>query len=157
MATYLVCVLLRPLARTGAASSLSMFCAVITNAWQTLTYPKEFVDIHCSHPARNRRSMTTEKWQCFNRWDNSRETVLVELTLVTGDGEDRGFGEVSVAGVTYRALFRLAGFNRRWGFGEELNYAFIIRPDGDGQYYDFSTVEDGGKTEPGQHFEYVSP
>ena len=105
--------------------------------------------------AQENRGMTTEKWQCLDRLDFSNKTVLVGLTRVAGDSEDRGFGEVSVAGVTYRALFQVAGFDRRWDFGEELNYASIIRPDGDGLYYDFSTVEDGGKTNPSQHFECV--
>ena len=46
----------------------------------------------------------------------------------------------------------MVGLDRRWDFGDELAYAFIIRPDGEGMYYDFSEVDDDEKTGPSQHF-----
>ena len=104
---------------------------------------------------------TTEEWRCFSPSDYQmlsildksfpEEKVLVRLTRVTENGE------VSVAGVTYRAVFRVVGFDRRWDFGEDGNYAFVIKPDGSGAYYDFSSVEDGGKTRPSQTYGCVSP
>ena len=105
---------------------------------------------------------TTEKWRCFGEFDYDKKTALVELTRVTKDGEKSGFGEVSVAGVTHKALFRVEGLNRRWDFGEEIRtdlspYSFVIFPSGGGAYYDFSGVEPGGKTKPRQFFSCVSP
>ena len=98
-----------------------------------------------------------EEWRCFGATDFLKEGVLVTLSRVTPIGQDRESGEVSVAGVTYRATFRVSGFDRRWDFGEGFAYSFIIRPDGSGLYYDFSDVKDGGKTSPSQHFMCVSP
>lgn len=92
-------------------------------------------------------------------------------------------GQVSVAGVTHKASFRIEGLDRRWYFGwdvledrledlgkgsdfEDLakvmedvikaNYAFIIRPDGWGGYYDLSLLEYGEtRTKPSQIFKCV--
>ena len=105
---------------------------------------------------------TTEKWRCFDKYSSSRKTALIKLTRVTEDGEKSGFGEVLVAGVTHKALFEVQGLNRRWNFGEETRagsytYAFVIKPNGDGAYLDFSDVELGGKTRPKQLFNCVSP
>ena len=106
---------------------------------------------------------TTEKWRCFDKWDFDKKTALVKLTRVTKDGEKSGFGEVSVAGVTHKALFEVQGLNRRWNFGEETragllySYAFVITPDGGGAYYDFSGVGSGVETMPKQVFNCVSP
>ena len=86
------------------------------------------------------------KWQCFATSDYNKTTALFTLTRVrSGSGE---FGEVSVAGTTYSASFRIAGLNRRWNFGYDESedgypYAFVIKPDGTGLYYDFSTTSDG--------------
>ncbi len=114
--------------------------------------------------AQQSRDIAIEKWRCFDIFDYSEEEVLVTLSRVTGDGQDREHGEVLVAGVTYRADFRVVGLDRRWNWGEETSlfqqsfaYSFIIRPNGDGLYYDFSDVEIGGETSPSQTFTCVSP
>ena len=44
--------------------------------------------------------------------------------------------------ITHLASFEIAGLNPRWDFGYDENldrylYAFIIKPDGTGLYYDF--------------------
>ena len=109
--------------------------------------------------AQEGKDTATEIWRCFDTTDYNKTTVLVRLTRVTRYNVDLGIGEVSVAGVTYTAFFRVAGLNRRWNFdsGEVGNYSFIIQPNGDGAYYDFSNVEVGGTTMPNQMFTCVSP
>ena len=87
--------------------------------------------------AQDNSNMKTEKWQCFSRLDYSKNKALVELT------RDGVVGSVSVAGTTQLASFKVAGFDRRWDFGLDdstFQYAFIIEPDGSGQYYDFFDV-----------------
>lgn len=37
------------------------------------------------------------------------------------------------------------GLNHRWDWGPEGKYSFIIKPDGTGLFYDFTTSEDGTK------------
>ena len=105
---------------------------------------------------------TIEKWRCFGQFDFDKKTALVKLTRVTKDGEKSGSGEVSVAGVTHKALFQVEGLNRRWDFGQEprtgsYSYSFLIFPGGGGAYYDFSDVEPGGKTKAKQFFNCESP
>ena len=105
---------------------------------------------------------TTEKWRCFDKLDYGKKTALVKLTRVTEDGEKSGFGEVSVAGVTHKAFFRVQGLNRRWNFGELTkaglySYSFVIWPDGEGTYYDFSVVGSSVETQPKLFFRCVSP
>lgn len=97
-------------------------------------------------------SATTEEWRCFSPFDLREKKVLVWLTREIRSGVDLGFGEVSVAGVTHDARFEVAGIDRRWDFGGDMQYAFIIHPNGSGAYYDFSTVKDGGRTGPSQQF-----
>ncbi len=106
--------------------------------------------------AQESDGITTEKWRCFDLSDYYKVTVLVELSRVTGDSKALGTGEVSVAGITYKASFKVVGFNRRWDFGE-FEYAFTIKPDGTGNYYDFSDVKDGGEIGPSQTYSCVSP
>ena len=107
--------------------------------------------------AQENRKEIIETWRCFAISDFSKTTVLIELTRRTLESEADGVGVVSVAEMTYPALFRVVGFDRRWDFGDEFNFAFLIEPSGSGRYYDFSSVEDGGSTKPSQHFNCVSP
>ena len=118
-----------------------------------LTYVALIFLANLGSQAQETQNIVTEKWQCYAITDYAKATVLVELTRY---GEGQRFGEVSVAGVTHRAYFQVAGFNRRWDFGEELNYSFIIHPDGAGGYFDFSAVKDGETTRPSQTFNCVS-
>ena len=86
-----------------------------------------------------------ETWRCFAWSDYDRATALFTLVRVRSGREDL-IGEVLVAGVTHFAQFQVAGLTRRWDWNcdEETGcrYAFSIKPDGTGGYYDFSTSED---------------
>ena len=91
-------------------------------------------------------ALREETWQCFAMNDYNKTTTLSTLTRVKSGSEE--FGEVAFASVTHPALFRIAGLNRRWDFGyneskDGFHYAFVIKPDGTGLYYDFSTSSDG--------------
>lgn len=45
------------------------------------------------------------------------------------------------------AIYGRNGLERRWDWGDEYGkYAFIIKPDGTGLYYDFSSVASGEST-----------
>lgn len=81
-------------------------------------------------------SATIKEWEC--RDFISPADVLVTATVNDG----RTSGSISVAGVTHMTAYRVAGFDRRWDFGEaedgSYTYASIVSPDGKGTYYDFS-------------------
>jgi len=79
-----------------------------------------------------------EKWECKEFLADGWKTVLVTTTVDSG----RASGTITVAGVTWYTAFEVQGFNRRWDFGPKdhrTRYAFVIKPDGTGLYYDFET------------------
>ena len=84
---------------------------------------------------------TIEEWECRDKFGSS-EAVLAEAKV----NEGRETGAISVAGVTHKTRYQVAGFDRRWDFGIQKDgtytYAFIISPDGTGTYFDFG----GAKT-----------
>ncbi len=88
----------------------------------------------------------TEKWRCL---DHLAKGEAVRLTRVGGRGR------VVVAGVAHPAMFRVQGIDRRWDFGDDFQYAFIIRPSKRGSYYDFSMEKE--KVKPSQLFECRGP
>jgi len=66
--------------------------------------------------------------------------------------DGRKTGQIKVAGVVHEAKFETKGFQRRWDFvlSEDLtyNYSFVIEPNGDASYYDFSSSESGKGVKP---------
>jgi len=84
-------------------------------------------------------------WRCKD-FVNSSGT-LVELGIFTNSTlSDAGFilydggysGEVT--------KYARKGINHRWDWGANGDFAFIIKPDGTGLFYDFSSVKSGEKT-----------
>ena len=99
----------------------------------------------------DRGGTAQETWRCFARFDFAKETVLFTLYRLEGDAS----GLVSLPGLSpHPASFRVAGLNRRWDWGDSV-YAFIIKPDGTGLYYDFSMSEDG-TAKPSGFYECLS-
>ncbi len=94
-----------------------------------------------------------ETWRCFDNTDFNRTNALLTLRRLP-----KAYGEVSVAGTTHPASFKVAGLDRRWDFGHDTTanglwpYAFLIKPDGTGVYYDFSLSTDG-TAKPSQIFQ----
>ncbi len=87
-----------------------------------------------------------EIWRCFAMNDYNKKTAL--FTLARKRMGSSEFGRVLVASTTQWASFRITGLNRRWDFGDDESedvypYAFVIKPDGTGLCYDFSTAPDG--------------
>ena len=97
------------------------------------------------------QSKLIETWRCYATTDYSQKRPLAVLSREMRESGVE-FGTVSVAGVKYTATFKVAGFDRRWDF-ESYKYAFIIKPDGSGSYYDFTTKTEG--VTPSQVFKCV--
>lgn len=78
-----------------------------------------------------------ERWECKEKFGAS-PSILVVAEVIDGRKE----GKVHVAGVSYWARFEVKGFDRRWDFVFEedgsFSYAFILEPNGDAKYYDFT-------------------
>ena len=91
-----------------------------------------------------------DTWECGETHDSE---TLVKATV----NESGSAGKIIVAGVTYNAKYTVAGFNRRWDFEKEKNgsftYAFVIKPNGDAFYVDFSGKNLKEKQSSSMYFE----
>ncbi|MDT8394495.1 MAG: hypothetical protein RQ761_11665 [Bacteroidales bacterium] len=47
-------------------------------------------------------------------------------------------------------LYHRTGLEHRWDWGKEGEFSFVIKTDGTGAYYDFSTVPSGEPTKPSE-------
>ena len=112
--------------------------------------PQELIDLMAAVIADserlNRFSKVTETWECFDQFDAEFGAPLV--TLNRWDGA----GKVTVAQTDHPAFFEVEGLNRRWNFGRDLKFSFLIKPNGIGLYLDFFGVEEGGTTNPSQYY-----
>jgi len=88
-----------------------------------------------------------ETWECKEARDPSWRVVVYADVLDKKDS-----GRIRVAGIVHNAYFRVQGFNRRWDFGESMDgtfdYAFLIKPTGEGTYYEFRDSVPGQSVEP---------
>jgi len=73
-----------------------------------------------------------EQWNCYDSVFSSK--VIVVVTADTKNGT----GKIKVAGTNHNARYSVQGFNRRWDFDD---YSFIIEPNGDAYYIDFSSSD----------------
>lgn len=70
-------------------------------------------------------------------------SVLVEVGYFYKNGSQYGFILYDGGYIGELTYFSRDGLNYRWDWGEKFQYSFIIKPDGTGLYYDFSTSKDG--------------
>ena len=83
-----------------------------------------------------------ESWQCRGSQLSDDSEIIVKADILKG----RETGNIYVAGVRLDTSFSMRGFNRRWDFKdaesivEAYSYAFIINPNGVGEYYEFSEL-----------------
>ena len=82
-----------------------------------------------------------ERWSCT-------DFGSAEVLVVASSNDTKNLGTISVAGVKHNADYRVQGFNRRWNFGTDGDgypYSFVIKPDGTGLYYDFTSSDENVK------------
>jgi len=82
-------------------------------------------------------------WYCRDYINEGR--ILLEVGKF-GDPNLEGLGFILYDGgyTGEFTLYRRTGIQHRWDWGPNGNdYAFVIKPDGTGLYYDFSTVTGG--------------
>lgn len=81
-----------------------------------------------------------EEWECA---DGGIIPDWNKILVIARVFEDRQSGNIDVANITHEAQYQVAGFERRWDFVLDddwsYDYAFVIQPDGDALYYDFSS------------------
>ena len=114
-----------------------------------------------------------ERWECYDKsqyrqWEISQKLsrsssstlpseekgpVLARLKRLRVGNTERHFefGEIEVSGSTKSTTFQIQGINRRWDFGKNGRYAFVIYPNKTGLYYDFRGSE-GKRIKPSQFF-----
>lgn len=105
------------------------------------------------------RAVTTasERWACFERFGRDGAVPLVMLDgllRIDSATPNVGPGTVRLVGlIEQEARFSIDGLNRRWNFGQDdsgYDFAIVIAPNGDGNYYDFSHVPVGETTSASQ-------
>jgi len=100
-----------------------------------------------------------KKWRCKEKYSDSG--VLVEVGKIQQDdaamffvdevADNMGFVLYDGGDSGILAMYQRAGLNHRWDFDDE--YAFVIKPDGTGLYYDFTMTEKGETTGARQFYE----
>ena len=107
-----------------------------------------------------------ERWRCYALLDYDQKQAIVDaLRLqppkdIAAAAGQISFGTVKVAGIIYRSLFFVDGFNREWRFGprvefearDDYPYGLRILPDGTGFYFDLKTAPPGEPVEWSQAF-----
>ncbi len=87
----------------------------------------------------------------FEAFTDEKALVLVIATI----NEDGKTGTIEVADKTFKAEYKVEGFDRTWRFftgeGQEYGYLFLIQPDGTAAYYDHETSK-GEPTSPDQSY-----
>ena len=84
-----------------------------------------------------------EKWECYHF--SKPQQVLVTAEIIE---PENGFnGAITAAGERQLASYGVQGLDRRWDFGNNLNYSFTIDVKGAGEYYDFSNIDPGKTTQ----------
>ena len=95
-----------------------------------------------------------EVWKCFDYSDRkATKKTLFELRGSTTLALD--VGTVHVAGVTSYTDFALVGLNRRWNWGlrsSRYRFSVVIKPGGQGEYFDFDDADEDGRAKPRQIF-----
>jgi hypothetical protein len=89
-----------------------------------------------------------EKLGKFNSWrcrDYVHDTgTLVEVgTFTMASLSKFGFVLYDGGNTGTFTVYQREGLNHRWDWGSEGHFSFIIKPDGTGLYYDFSSVPSG--------------
>ena len=99
-----------------------------------------------------------ERWECFEpiqyfMWNLNRKLekgpALIKLKRLKSKGHETG--KIEVAGSVQTTHFSIAGINRRWDFGRDNQYAFIINPQNAGVYFEFRGRE-GERVKSSQEF-----
>lgn len=90
-----------------------------------------------------------EQWECSD-WLSRSDTVIIKLKRMrTKNGHE--LGKIEVAGTLQETFFRIQGIDRRWDFGTTYEFAFVIKPNQIGLYYDF-TGQRGERIKQSQMF-----
>ena len=97
--------------------------------------------------------LSNQSWECKDASVVSTWNDII-VTAKTGDGN--GIGSVKAADTNYTASYYTQGFKRRWDFGKPVNksypFSLIIKLNGDGMYFDFSTSKNKGYTPASMFF-----
>ncbi len=88
-------------------------------------------------------------WRCKDYYTQNTDTLVEVGTFADSDLEGSGFilydGSYSGESTSYQRR----GINHRWNWGPDGSvYTFIIKPDGTGFFYDFSSVPEGERVKP---------
>ncbi|MBP6528384.1 MAG: hypothetical protein KA235_09070 [Prevotella sp.] len=92
-----------------------------------------------------------DSWKCMDFLGLSPQKILIEAGRFLNPKLDKeGFVLYDGSNSGEITLYKRAGLNHRWDWGKNAEYAFTIKPDGTGLYYDFSGIPKGETTKASQ-------
>lgn len=85
-----------------------------------------------------------EIWECYEYFDRNNKILFEVGRFVNADLSRYGFILYDGSSSGDLAIYQQTGLNKRWDWETTGGrYAFILKPEGTGLYYDFSNVSDG--------------
>ena len=85
-------------------------------------------------------------WECEGSIYGGK--TLIEFGYFSLDGTTYGFVLYDGGDEGEITHYSRQGLDRRWDWGANGQYSFVITPDGNGRYYDFTNVPAGESTKP---------
>ena len=85
-----------------------------------------------------------ESWICQENSNGDWSEIIVAAKINKG----REDGVVEISGEKNIANFEIRSINKRWKFGPSYEYSFVIKPNGEAMYFDYSNVSQGDAVKP---------
>ena len=85
-------------------------------------------------------------WECQDFFSGGK--TLAEFGYFSINGTTFGFVLYNGGNEGEATSYKRTGLNLQWNWGENGQYSFVITPDGNGRYYDFTNVPAGESTKP---------
>jgi len=138
--------------QTNSTSTNSLRTIVLNNEEITENMPGQFPSWRCKDYSGRGPTLVelgyidlTEEELNMEELETMDEALKEFIQAILGKKLQLGFVLYEGTNRGELTFYGRRGLNHRWDWGPEEKYSFIIKPDGTGLFYDFTTSEDGTK------------
>ena len=85
-------------------------------------------------------------WGCSDYLSDDKRIIVEIGRFEVAEFSDAAFILYDGSSSGDATMYRRKGVNQRWDWGENGEFAFVLKPDGTGLFYDFSNVPKGEET-----------
>ncbi|WP_020677489.1 hypothetical protein [Geopsychrobacter electrodiphilus] len=85
-----------------------------------------------------------ESWICQESSNGDWSKIIA--TVEVNKGKENG--KVDIFGESHIATFGTIGTNKSWKYGSSYEFVFMIKPNGEAMYYDYSKATKGDDVKP---------